>query len=157
MRQAIRLSASLACWLMTATLGAAEVPKDGGSTPEGVEFFEKNVRPVLVENCQKCHGSSKQFAGLRLDSRQAMIEGGENGPVLIPGDPDQSPIVQAIRHEGDVRMPPKGGKLPEPAARALADWVKMGAPWPADPDPTGDDSKAGAAADHWAFRPVRAV
>ena len=156
MRQAIRLSASLALWLLTAALAAAEAPKDGGSTPEGVEFFEKNVRPVLVEHCQKCHGSAKQFAGLRLDSRQAMIEGGENGPVLVPGDPDQSPMIQAIRHEGDVRMPPKGGKLPEPAARALADWVRMGAPWPADAGPAGD-SKAGAAADHWAFRPVRSV
>ncbi len=156
MRQAIRLSTSLALLLLSCAVAVAEAPKDAGGTPEGLEFFEKNVRPVLVDHCQKCHGSSKQFAGLRLDSRQAMIAGGENGPVVVPGDPDQSPMIQAIRHDGDVRMPPRGGKLPEPAARALTDWVRMGAPWPADAELSGD-AKAGAAADHWAFRPVRSV
>ena len=115
------------------------------------------MRPVLVDHCQKCHGSSKQFAGLRLDSRQAMIEGGENGPVLVPGDPDQSPMIQAIRHEGDVRMPPKGGSCPNRPPAPSSTGCGWEPPGPPSSEPASDDSKAGAAADHWAFRPVRSV
>ncbi len=72
-------------------------------------FFEAKVRPVLVEQCASCHGAEKQSGGLRVDSRAAILEGGDLGPSVVPGDPDNSPLIQAIRHQGDNKMPPKGG------------------------------------------------
>ena len=92
------------------------------------EFFETKVRPVLAESCGKCHGATKQASGLRLDSREALLEGGENGPAVVPGDPDKSLLVQAVRqtHE-DIKMPPKG-KLPDAAVEALAGLGQDGRP-----------------------------
>src|SRR5262245_48782854 len=114
------------------------------------DAFERHVRPVLAEHCQGCHGPKKQMGGLRLDSRQAMLKGGDNGPVLAPGKPDASRLVQAIRHAGDLKMPPKK-KLPAPAIDALAAWVKAGAPWPAE----RIDLDREAWRRHWAFRTVK--
>src|SRR4051794_4806489 len=71
------------------------------------EFFESKVRPVLVESCVGCHGPQKQKAGLRLDSRAALLEGGDSGPAIRPGDPDGSRLVEVIRYGSDVQMPPK--------------------------------------------------
>src|SRR5260370_3573063 len=82
-------------------------------TPQQAEFFEKQVRPVLVENCLSCHGPEKYKGGLRLDSREALLKGAESGPVVKPGDPDNSPLVQAIGYEGDIKMPPKGKLKPQ--------------------------------------------
>ena len=93
------------------------------------EFFESKVRPVLAENCFSCHGPDKQKGGLRLDSRAALLKGAGGEPVVVPGEPDKSPLIKAIRHDGDIKMPPKA-KLPAPAIDALTAWVKMGVPWP---------------------------
>ncbi len=112
--------------------GADEPPVPAAS-PEALAFFEAKVRPVLVEQCAKCHGAGKQSGGLRLDSRAAILEGGDVGPSVVAGDPDKSPLVLAIRHQGDNKMPPKGASSPDPAADALAQWVRMGAPWPDRP------------------------
>ncbi len=121
------------------------------------EFFESRVRPVLVESCEKCHGAKKQSSGLRLDSREAILEGGLNGPAIIPGDPDGSLLVQVVRktHE-DIKMPPKG-TLPGPSVEALAAWVKMGAPWPAAVPKSETTAANNPAANHWAFRPIKPV
>jgi hypothetical protein len=123
------------------------------------EFFEKHVRPVLVESCVNCHGAQKQSSGLRLDSRAALLEGGVNGPAVVPGEPDQSLLIQAVRQtHHDIKMPPKG-KLAEDQAEALAAWVQMGASWP-ETAPTGSSVASGsgaAARDHWAFSPVQTV
>src|SRR4051794_35368961 len=73
--------------------------------PEQVQFFESQVRPILVEQCQGCHGSKKIKAGLRLDSRASALAGGDSGPAIVPGRPDESPLVAAIRYEGP-EMPP---------------------------------------------------
>src|SRR5262245_32303560 len=64
--------------------------------PEGVEVFESKIRPLLVEHCQKCHGAEKQWSGLRLDSRAAALAGGDNGPALVAGNPDDSELVKRI-------------------------------------------------------------
>ena len=123
-------------------------------TPEMATFFEARVRPVLVEKCANCHGATKQSGGLRVDSRTALIEGGDAGPAIVAGDPDKSLLVQAIRHQGDAAaMPPKGGKLPDEMAGALAQWVRSGAPWPATSiaAPASTDGGKG----HWAYQPVR--
>ncbi len=136
-------------------LARASVPGVARADDGAAEQFEKAVRPVLIERCVTCHGPKKQGSGLRLDSRQAALEGGEAGPAIVPGEPDKSPLIRAIRHEGDVHMPPKG-KLPEPAVRAMADWVKAGAPWPEAPI-SAADARADASKSHWAFQPVRKV
>ena len=92
------------------------------------DFFENKVRPVLAENCYDCH-TSAEMGGLRVDSRERLLQGGKSGPALMPGDPDKSLLIQAIRQTGDLKMP-KGGKLKPAEVQALTEWVKMGAPWP---------------------------
>ena len=120
---------------------------------EDVQFFETNVRPVLVEHCQRCHGPKKQEAGLRLDSRQAVLTGGDNGPAIALGKPDESLLIGAVRHTGDVQMPPDG-KLDHKMIEALVHWVRRGAPWPASSEAT-DDKLADVQRRHWAFQPIR--
>src|SRR5690242_1578364 len=94
-------------------------------SPQAVEFFETRVRPVLVNHCVGCRGPKKQMAGLRLDSREALLKGSDSGPVVLPGQPEQSGLLQAVRHDGDVKMPPKT-KLPDSVVADLGAWVKMG-------------------------------
>src|SRR4051794_9764053 len=94
-----------------------------------VDFFEKQIRPILSEHCWSCHGAKKQNAGLRLDSRAALLKGGESGPAIDEKEPTKSLLLAAIRHDGELRMPPKPkGKLGQPAIDALTEWVKRGAP-----------------------------
>src|SRR5438309_237371 len=98
----------------------------------GVEFFEKKVRPVLVEHCYSCHASTgkKQRGGLALDSRPALQKGGDSGTALVPGKPDDSLLIKAIRYtDPDLRMPPKS-KLPAAVIADLEKWVALGAPDP---------------------------
>ncbi len=122
-------------------------------TREQLEFFEARVRPVLAEHCWKCHGPKKQMSGLRLDSRAALLQGGDDGPAVVPGHPEKSALIRAVRHAGPLKMPPKG-KLPPQAVADLAAWIKMGAPWPAAQPPAVAKS-ADAWRTHWAFQPVR--
>jgi mono/diheme cytochrome c family protein len=123
------------------------------ANPAALEFFESKVRPVLADNCYSCHGPQKQKNGLRLDSGDAVRRGGDNGPVLAPGDPDHSRIVQAVRQTGELKMPPKG-KLRDAEIDALAAWVKMGAPWPAPQASARAANADDPATTHWAFQPV---
>lgn len=118
---------------------------------EGLEYFEREVRPILVEHCQKCHGARKQEGDLRLDSREALLNGGITGPVVQPGEPEKSLLIAAVRHEGDTKMPPKS-KLAEAQISALTHWVKIGAPWPSS---TVSPQPSDAAKTHWAFQPMR--
>ncbi len=118
------------------------------------EFFESRIRPVLAEHCHRCHGPNESKSGLRLDSREALLRGGDSGPAAVPGDPGSSPLLEAVRHEGLVRMPPKA-KLGVQAVTDLESWIKLGLPWPEAPagtaaDPTKEDGRS-----HWAFQPVR--
>ncbi len=130
--------------------------------PEGVAFFETNIRPLLVENCQGCHGPDKQKAGLRLDSRAAVLAGGDLGPAIEPGEPDASLLIDAVRYDGFVQMPPKS-KLTDNQIAALTKWVAQGATWPESNTsgttaPSGADNDAfdlAARAQHWSFQAVR--
>jgi hypothetical protein len=128
----------------------ADDPK--APSAEESKFFETRVRPVLAENCLKCHGSTKQSGGLRLDSRKAILQGGDGGPAVVVGDPDKSLLVQAIRHQGELKMPEKA-KMADPAIDSLVHWVRMGAPWPAGSVPS-DASKADLARKHWSLQAV---
>ena len=96
---------------------------------EGADFFEKSVRPVLVRQCLACHSSpTSPMGGLRLDTREGIVKGGDRGPALVPGKPSESLLLQAVRQTGDLKMPPSG-KLKDADIAALAEWVQMGAPW----------------------------
>ena len=118
---------------------------------DGDDFFEANVRPVLIEQCQQCHGPKKQRGGLRLDSRDALLKGGDTGPSIVTGPPEKSLLIQAIRRTGDLKMPPEK-PLTDKQIEALTKWVALGTPWPADRHATEKP-----AAIHWAFQPVRPV
>jgi hypothetical protein len=109
--------------------------------PEGIEFFEKEIRPILVEHCLECHaGDTEQKGGLVLDSRQGWTTGGDSGPAVIPGDPGGSLLVEAVRYENpNFEMPPKS-RLPADKIARLEEWVRMGAPDPRE----GVVKKAGA-------------
>ena len=116
--------------LLLATHPARGDGQIGDATPEGIEFFEKRVRPVLVGHCYPCHSTEgkKARGGLLLDSREAILKGGDSGPALVAGDPDKSLFIRAVRHVGpDLRMPP-GKKLSDTQVADLAAWVRMGAP-----------------------------
>src|SRR5260370_13140792 len=132
---------------------AAEPP-----SPEQIEFFEKKVRPILVDNCVSCHGPKKQELGLRLDSKTAALKGSDVGPVLVSGEPDKSSLIEAVRYKGQTKMPPpeKGKKLPDEAIDVLTAWVKMGVPWPDGP---AGEAKAltvtEVRAKHWSFQAVK--
>src|SRR5438046_5789437 len=95
---------------------------------EGIEYFEKNIRPVLVERCYRCHSkdAEKVKGGLLLDTREGLLKGGENGPVLVAGEPEKSKLIIAIRyHDEEIRMPPKE-PLSEQQVTDFIQWVKMG-------------------------------
>ncbi len=120
-------------------------------TDAQAEFFEKRVRPVLVEKCFSCHGPEKQELGIRLDSRHAVLTGGDGGAIVEPGKPDDSPLIMAIRYDDDIQMPPDE-QLKPAEIEALTQWVKMGLPWPGKAEQT--DQKSEAFKRHWAYQPV---
>jgi len=124
------------------------------ASPEAVEFFERHVRPVLANHCSECHGAKKQEAGLRLDSRQAVVKGAETGPVVVAGDPAASKLIAAINYNDENLQMPPAGKLPPEAIEALSEWVKRGLPWPADPAGATAAAEVDAWKRHWAFRPL---
>ena len=143
--------------LLASPLLAADAPK---LTPAETEFFETRVRPVLAEHCYKCHsaGAEKIKGSLLLDTRDGVRKGGETGPAIIPGKPDESLLIKAVRYtDKDFAMPPGDKKLPENFIRDLEQWVKMGAP---DPRTEATSAKGNYAADleaakkHWAYKPV---
>ncbi|MGE0760670.1 MAG: DUF1549 domain-containing protein, partial [Pirellulaceae bacterium] len=125
-------------------------------SPDDREFFEKKVRPVLVEHCEKCHGAEQAKGGLRLHAKAGWLEGGDSGPAIIPGNPDESLLIQAVRYGGDYEMPPEG-RLPPTIVRDLEEWVRRGAPDPRTgavtlAKPRGIDLELGR--QHWAYRPL---
>ena len=141
-------TASILCVLLTSVSPAAV-------TEEGIEFFEKKIRPVLVEHCYGCHSSEAKSVkgGLLLDSRAGVRTGGDSGAAVIPGNVDESLLLSAISYE-DYEMPPKG-KLPDSVVADFTRWVQMGAPDPRRGEvatPSEIDLQAGR--QYWAFQPV---
>jgi hypothetical protein len=130
---------------------------------DGLRFFESRIRPVLVDRCFQCHSaeSEKLKGGLRLDSRDGALKGGDTRGAIVPGHPEKSLLIEAIRYSNvDLQMPPKGRLTPEQTADFTA-WIQMGAPWPASkqPAPASAPGKAEFAigkrrAEHWAWQPV---
>jgi cytochrome c553 len=166
----IWVSFSFCVFVVTAAIRiAAQTPAPGTSkqpapaTPQQVEFFEANIRPVLVDTCGECHTDSED-GGLRVDSREALLKGGETGAAIVPGDPENSLLLHAIRRDpGAPRMPKSKPKLPDAVAAAFAEWIKQGAPWPAAttaamPDNTAKPAVVATITPEqrawWSFRPL---
>ena len=148
------------CFLLTLVCEPKTAPsaEEAPAEREGIEFFEARIRPVLVSKCYRCHSrdaaKKRKLKGkLLLDSKSGMLAGGESGPAIVPGNPANSLLVDAIRHQS-LKMPPKE-QLPDRVVTDFAKWVEMGAP-----DPRDGAAVAGQALDpvagraHWAFRPL---
>jgi Protein of unknown function (DUF1553)/Protein of unknown function (DUF1549)/Planctomycete cytochrome C len=122
--------------------------------PEGDLFFREKIRPVLETSCFTCHSANaaKVKGGLLLDSREALLRGGDTGPAVVPGNIGESLLLQAIRHEDGLEMPPKKPKLADLVIVDFERWVNMGAPFPGS-DASGP--RLDEARRHWAFQPVK--
>jgi cytochrome c553 len=147
--------------LVIGAWAAPSMAAEPAPTEEQVRFFESRVRPILADTCARCHGPRQSKAGLRLDSRAALLAGGDSGPAVVPGKPEESLIISAVRFEGP-KMPPKQ-KLSSAQVTSLTEWVKMGAPWPGGHDSSasmpvrrGEFVITESDRAHWAFRPVTA-
>ncbi|HYH68134.1 MAG TPA: DUF1553 domain-containing protein [Urbifossiella sp.] len=139
----------------------AAQPPTAGAAGSDTDFFEKKIRPVLVEHCYSCHSAdaaakNKLKGGLSLDTRDAVRAGGDSGPALVPGDPAKSLVVESLRYTGDLRMPPKG-KLPASVVADFERWVKAGAPDPRTAA-SGVKKQVGLSVEEgkkfWSYRPV---
>jgi len=151
-------------------------PQGGSAVGETTTFFEQRIRPVLVEECASCHGArARPLQGaLRLDSRAGLMKGGLHGPAIVPGQPEKSLLIAALRHQG--RQMPPGKQLPERTVADFEKWIAQGAPWPAGQSAVGSrqsvvGSGGGTGAGvrnsqltthnsqltstHWAFKPIR--
>jgi hypothetical protein len=144
-------------------LALARPTQAAGPAPDADEFFEMRVRPVLVQHCYRCHSTAagKSKGGLRLDSHAGLMQGGDSGPALVPGDPDASRLIRAVRQtDKRLRMPPRG-KLSETQIADLTAWVKRGAPDPrvTDAAVVRSAGKPGMSLEDgrrfWSLRPVK--
>lgn len=142
------------CALLAPAVAAAE---DSSPSPADIEFFEREVRPLLLRRCYECHSAEakKLKGGLRLDGRAEVLKGGDSGPAVEPGQPDASLLIEAVRYDG-LEMPPTG-KLPAAEVAVLEEWVRRGAAMPAG-DAASDAKPAidfEAGRQFWSFRPLR--
>ena len=133
-------------------------PKSETVSAADLDFFEKRVRPLLVQRCFECHSAKaeKLKGGLLLDSREAVLSGGDSGPAAVSGDVEKSLLVQAIRYDNEnVQMPP-AGKLPEAEIAVFTEWVRRGLPFPASSATKASRRVIDIAEGkrHWAFRPL---
>jgi hypothetical protein len=143
------------------TAPSVQDPSRNSLASEGLEFFEKKIRPALAENCYACHSekSKKPQGGLLLDSIEAMLKGGASGqPAIVPGDPEKSLLIKAIRYTDAKLQMPMGGKLPDQVIRDFESWVKMGAPAPRGSSTATSDYPAydfDEARKFWSFQPLK--
>jgi len=148
-------------WATAASaVAAAQPPQREG---EGLEFFEKRIRPLFAENCYQCHGPKKQESGLVLSTVGGLRKGGDRGTPLALGEPDSSLLIQAVRYtDDDLKMPPRG-KLKDEQIADLVAWVKLGAPLPTDDEPKlavvrpSSEFNLAERRTHWAYQPVQHV
>ena len=146
-----------------AAAAAVALMGPGSGRAADLEHFEKRIRPLLAEHCYACHSAKAPsvFAGLRLDSRAGILEGGDSGPAVVPGDAAASLLVKAVRGEARTPMPPTG-RLSEERIADLAAWIDEGAPWPDEqvagsPDPGEAFDLERRRREHWAWQEVRAA
>jgi len=157
------------CWIGAPVIAQAADASDKPATdsarpadPAAEQFFETRVRPLLASRCFGCHGEKKQESSLRLDSRQAVLTGGDNGRAVVVGKPAESPLVKAVRREGDVVMPPEDkDKLSAEEVGILEQWIAQGLAFPGGASsassgvPTGEARFDYDRQNHWAYQPIR--
>jgi hypothetical protein len=144
----------LAC-AVTLLLIARPASASEQANPATVEFFEARIRPVLIEHCQECHSGDEVNGGLRVDSRDALLAGGDSGPAVAPGQPSESLLLAALRHDG-FEMPPSG-RLPDAVIDDFTAWIRAGAIDPragGAPIPRASSIDIDAGRSHWAFQPI---
>jgi hypothetical protein len=153
-------SLAAACCLALGVLALPQQAPGTTSRPptkDQLDFFESKIRPLFTENCYKCHSPSKGVpsSGLELDWKGGWEKGGSYGPAIVPGDPEKSLLIEAVRYtDANLQMPP-GGKLSTAQVNDLVAWVRMGAPDPRTTRPLGDATGYGGnGKNHWAFKPV---
>lgn len=160
MRPGYSLKVCLA--LLLSLSGGLGQPRFAAAEPSASEaaFFENEVRPLLVEKCWKCHGDSKPKGGLKLTARSHVLGGGDSGPAAVVGKPEDSLLVQAVRYQDALRMPPKG-KLSDRQIEVLTRWTKLGLPWPGtsstSPLEAGPFTISEKQRQFWSFQPLKAV
>jgi hypothetical protein len=144
--------------LFICLLSAAALAEETDAQRAGNQFFENEVRPLLSKRCFDCHGEKKQKGGLRVDDVSFLKAGGDDGPAFVPGDPEKSSMIEAVRYGNkDLQMPPKE-KLPDNEIAVLEKWIKLGAPWPASAgkrvmtDGFSEDDRK-----FWCFQPLAKV
>lgn len=127
--------------LNPASIVAALICSTPVESKEGIDFFEAKIRPVLIEHCYECHNSSgKAKSKLVLDYRQGLLDGGSEGPSIVPGKPDESLLLQTMRHDfEDLRMPKNGPRLEKQVLADFTKWIEMGAPDPRDKPPSAKE------------------
>ncbi len=141
---------------------AATISRAAEPSPEDVVFFEAKVRPLLIKHCFECHSKQSKTiqGGLRLDHADALLKGGESGVVVVPGKPDESRLIKAVRYEASESQMPPAGKLSAGDIATLTLWVQRGAYFPpskTDEPATGNKKRTidiETGKQHWAFRPV---
>jgi cytochrome c553 len=135
----------------------AKAAADSGEERAKMQFFESEIRPLLVKRCYECHGEKKQKAGLRLDHISHALTGGDGGPALVPGKPAESMLIKAIGYKDeDLQMPPKE-ELPAEEKALLEKWVALGAPWPAGEAAVAKRDRQDFTAEeraYWFFQPL---
>src|SRR5690606_22228744 len=127
--------------------------------PAKVEFFEKQVRPILVGNCYACHSAeTKPAGGLRVDDHKGLLTGGNNGPAVVPGNPDKSLLLKRVTQQGNRRMPLEGAHRTDDQVATLTTWIKDGAVWPATRIPASLGRERPEyehlKQTHWAWQPL---
>jgi hypothetical protein len=98
------------------------------SGPDPARYFDERIAPILMKRCLGCHNHELNDGGIAFDIRESLLKGGRHGPVITPGKPEQSYLLEVIRHKGDIRMPP-GLPLPRKEVELLRKWIANGAQW----------------------------
>ena len=157
MRIYLYIPAFIACH----ALALAQAPAPPASDdPESLAFFEREIRPLLLDRCGKCHGADKPKGGLSITAREHLLAGGDQGPAIVPGNADESLLVEAVRYGDLLKMPPKA-KLANQEIQAIERWINLGAPWPGNPHTnpapsnSADNFDLDARANHWSFQPLQ--
>lgn len=150
----------LLLWIATIMLALVSIrahANDDTFSSQQLDFFENRIRPLLVQHCLECHGPVKSENGLRLDSRAAILAGGDSGSAAIVGKPTGSLVIQSVSHSGDYDMPPNK-KLADQEIADLTQWVAMSLPWPEKnaelKELTSIEKIDDHRSHHWAFQPV---
>ena len=149
-------------WFVALAASGAALGQVDGQNAQQFEFFEREIRPLLAQNCYACHSAraSTVFGEFRLDSREALLAGGRSGPAVIPGDPDASRLIQAVRHDSELVSMPPGGRLEDREIESLAKWIEGGVFWPDRPGGDMEESAEGRGVlteGHWAWQPLSEV